>query len=131
VSQQASSETTTAHGTAIRQSEGSNETHHGPLQGQTGSGRTQRGARSCEELRRRESEGIRYATFRLDDGVTFVHIAEIDSDHNPLTDLQAFKDFQEGVVDRCDEPPITTALNEIGSFHLFARKSDRPSDVPL
>ena len=74
-----------------------------------------------EELHRREPEGIRYATFRLDDGVTFVHIAEIDSDHNPFTDLQAFKDFQEGVVDRCDEPPVTNALNEIGSFHRFAR----------
>jgi L-rhamnose mutarotase len=33
-----------------------------------------------EELHRVELAGIRYATFRLDDGVTFVHIASVETD---------------------------------------------------
>jgi hypothetical protein len=34
-------------------------------------------------------------------------------------DLQAFKQFQENIDDRCDEAPVVTELGEIGSFRLF------------
>jgi hypothetical protein len=71
------------------------------------------------ELHEREPSGIRYATFKLDDGLTFVHLAETDVDPAPLTGLQAFKQFLEGIADRCDDPPVATDLHEIGSFHLF------------
>jgi hypothetical protein len=74
-----------------------------------------------DELHRRQPDGIRYATFKLDDDLTFVHVAETDPDHNPLTDLRAFNEFLEGIADRCDEPPATTELHEIGSFRLFTR----------
>ncbi len=74
-----------------------------------------------DELLSRQPDGIRYATFRLDDGLTFVHIAEIDAEHNPLAELQAFKDFQKDLVDRCDDPPAASELDEIGSFRLFTR----------
>jgi hypothetical protein len=74
-----------------------------------------------DELHRSQLAGIRYATFKLDDGVSFVHLAsnETEDGRNPLSDLQAFKQFQENVDDRCDEAPVVTGLDEIGSFRLF------------
>jgi hypothetical protein len=75
-----------------------------------------------EELQRTEPDGLRYATLKLEDGVTFVHIASTDTRNGagPLTELQAFKEFQAGIRDRCEEPPVVTELSEIGSFRLFA-----------
>ena len=74
-----------------------------------------------DELDRLQPDGIRYATFKLDDDLTFVHVAETAPEHNPLTDLRAFNEFLEGIADRCDESPATTELHEIGSFRLFTR----------
>jgi hypothetical protein len=74
-----------------------------------------------DELRERDPDGIRYATFTLEDGVTFVHIAEVDGDANPLAELAAFRAFQEGVAERCDEPPAASQLREVDSFRLFDR----------
>jgi len=71
------------------------------------------------ELHRTEPSGLRYATFQLDDGVTFVHLAiETEDGNSPLPDLPAFRQFQEGLRARCDEPLVVTDLREIGSFRL-------------
>jgi hypothetical protein len=74
-----------------------------------------------DELHRAEPAGLRYATFKLRDGVSFVHLAstETEDGHSPLSELQAFKEFQDGIADRCDEPPVVSELSEIGSFRLF------------
>lgn len=74
-----------------------------------------------DELRRTESGGIRYATFRLDDGVSFIHLASIETDdgRSPLFDVKAFQEFQEGIADRCDDAPVVTELHEIGSFRFL------------
>jgi hypothetical protein len=69
-----------------------------------------------EELRRVEPAGLRYATFKLPDGVTFIHLADTEGEGNPLTGLDAFKAFQAGVRERCDEPPVVSDLSEVGSF---------------
>ena len=47
------------------------------------------------QLEREKTPGVHYATFKLDDGVSFVHIASIDAVDgvNPLTELSAFKAF--------------------------------------
>ena len=71
------------------------------------------------ELHERAPDGIRYATFKLDDGATFVHIAEVDAEPNPLVELQAFKAFVGGIAERCIDAPVTHELDEIGSFGLF------------
>jgi hypothetical protein len=71
------------------------------------------------ELDRSEPTGLRYATFRLEDGVSFVHIAETEEARNPLSDLTAFREFQKDIHARCDEPPVVTELHEIGAFRLF------------
>jgi len=73
------------------------------------------------QLHRDKPDGIHYATFKLADGVSFMHLALLDvrDGVNPLTSLAAFKAFSEGIKDRCDEPPVTTELTEIGSYQLF------------
>jgi hypothetical protein len=74
-----------------------------------------------DELGRTEPEGLRYATFQLGDGVSFVHLASIETEdgHSPLREVPAFSRFQENIGDRCDEAPVATELREIGSFRLF------------
>jgi hypothetical protein len=74
-----------------------------------------------EELHSTQPAGFGYATFKLDDGVSFVHIVEErdDDERASLTDVTAFKKFLEGIRDRCDEPPVATELHEVGSFRLF------------
>lgn len=71
-----------------------------------------------EQLHRSSPAGLRYATFRLDDCVTFVHLAETQDEVNPITELDAFKRFQQGIRDRCDEPPVVAELHEIGSYRF-------------
>jgi hypothetical protein len=78
-----------------------------------------------DELHRTEPAGLRYATFRLDDGVSFVHVAETDDGQNPLTEVEAFARFQEGIRERCDEPPVVTALDAIGSYRFHGDESVR------
>jgi hypothetical protein len=71
-----------------------------------------------EELHRTEPNGLRYATFKLDDGVSFVHVASTEAGSNPLADVAAFKTFQQDVGERCDEAPVVTELHEVGSFRF-------------
>lgn len=71
-----------------------------------------------EELEDTKPAGLRYATFRLDDGVSFVHIAsdETQDGRSPLAEVKAFQEFQKGVAERCAEPPTVSELDEVGSF---------------
>jgi hypothetical protein len=80
-----------------------------------------------DELGRAAPDGFRYATFRLDDGVSFVHVASVETEdgHSPLTEVNAFKAFQANINDRCDEPPVVTVLSMIGSFRLFGELAER------
>jgi hypothetical protein len=71
-----------------------------------------------EELHRADPAGFRYATFRLEDGVTFVHLAESEGSEAPLPRLQAFREFLKDIDDRCDEPPVVTQLTEVGSYRF-------------
>ena len=71
------------------------------------------------ELHDTRPDGIAYATYKLADGVTFVHIARSDlpdGSSAPLTELAAFQEFTRDVRDRCDEPPIVLEASEIGRF---------------
>jgi quinol monooxygenase YgiN len=74
-----------------------------------------------EELHRTEPSGMRYATFQLDDGVSFVHVhrSETDDGARALPELPAFKRFQEGIADRCEEQPVVSQITEVGSFGFF------------
>ncbi len=74
-----------------------------------------------EVLKREQPPGLRYATFRLADGVSFMHIVshEEADGANALTALPAFKAFAEGVKERCEAPPVRVELTEIGSYGFF------------
>jgi hypothetical protein len=69
-----------------------------------------------EELHETKPEGLRYATLRLDDGVSFVHLSESESDTSPLTEVPAFKAFQNEIADRTDEQPVVTEVEVVGSY---------------
>ena len=70
------------------------------------------------ELAARDPASFRYATYRLEDGRTFVHVAarEGDDDAQPLTSLPAFRAFQAGLADRCEWGPVVSAAVEVGVF---------------
>lgn len=80
-------------------------------------------SRVFEQLRQEQPPGLRYASFKLDDGVSFVHIVshEGGDDRNRLTELPAFKAFVSGIKDRCDLPPHSVELSEIGSYGVFGK----------
>ena len=50
------------------------------------------------ELAGKSPDGLHYATLRLADGVTFVHIAVVDGDENPLLTMPAFGEFRRGAA---------------------------------
>lgn len=70
------------------------------------------------EIDETEPEGLRYSTFRLDDGATFVHIAEMEDGTNPLADLAAFKRFRENLGERCEAPLERSPLEAIGAYRF-------------
>ena len=72
-----------------------------------------------EELDRERPDGLRYATFVLEDGRSFVHLASIEGGAE-LRDVAAFRRFRETLDERCEAPPVRAELSEVGSFRLFA-----------
>ncbi len=54
------------------------------------------------ELATADQGGVRYATYKLADG-TFIHIADVETDPNPLGSIAAFAEFQKDIADRCEE----------------------------
>ncbi|MHB8533582.1 MAG: hypothetical protein ACYDC2_12765 [Solirubrobacteraceae bacterium] len=74
-----------------------------------------------EELAASATPDLHYATFKLDDGVSFVHVACNETDgESRLLEVKAFKQFLEDLHARCEEPPVTTDLHELGSFKFWS-----------
>jgi hypothetical protein len=75
-----------------------------------------------EELHEQRPDRLRYAAFRLADGVTFVHVAflETEDGSNPLTQTTAFPAFQRDIAARCSEPPAAQDASVVGSYRFFA-----------
>lgn len=73
------------------------------------------------ELKEKKPTGLRYASFLQEDGQSFVHVASVETadGSNPLSEIQAFKAFQQDIKSRCIEPPVAAGLTEIGSYGLF------------
>jgi hypothetical protein len=78
--------------------------------------------RVYEELATTAPVGLRYATFRLADGVTFVHVSTIDTadGSNPLPTLPAFAAFQAEIADRCAVPPAVSDATVVGSYRMLS-----------
>jgi hypothetical protein len=64
-------------------------------------------------------DGLRYAVFRLEDGVSFVHVAVFDGPESPLSSSAAFAEFQSGIGDRCVEGPVAADATLIGSYRFL------------
>lgn len=77
--------------------------------------------RVFEQLERDKPSGLRYATFKLGDGVSFVHIVSLEAadGSDPLRELPAFKAFTAEIMDRCEDPPVAVELKEVGSYGFF------------
>ena len=72
-----------------------------------------------EQLNRERPEGLHYATFKLPDGVSFMHVVfETDQPGRILNDVAAFKEFATTVESRCEEPPVATELTLVGSYSV-------------
>ena len=71
-----------------------------------------------EALHQARPTGLRYASFRQADGVSFVHIVSHDDaeGRNAPTSLPAFKAFVEKIKDRCEIAPAPVELTKIGSY---------------
>jgi hypothetical protein len=59
---------------------------------------------------------FRYATYRLADNVTFVHVAQIDATVDPLPTLPAFAEFQRDLRQRCVQQPAPSEATVVGSY---------------
>ena len=71
-------------------------------------------------LREAQPEGIRYASLRLADGVTYVAVLEIDEGvENPLPAMPEFQAFQEGLKGWLAEPPAAGPATVVGSYGLL------------
>jgi len=62
--------------------------------------------------------GFHYATLKLADGVSFVHIAFADTEqiNAAFTGSPAFKQFQANIKERCDELPVAGPVSVVGAF---------------
>jgi hypothetical protein len=70
------------------------------------------------ELVERELDGFTYKVFRLDDGVTFIHVViEHEIDHpDSLQAVPAFQAFVAEISERCDVPPIAMGATIVGGY---------------
>ncbi len=71
------------------------------------------------ELAVEQPGGLHYATFRLADRVSFLHVAVLDGEENPLFDSAAFARFQSGLGDRLIEGPAVSDATVIDSYRFL------------
>ena len=70
-----------------------------------------------QQLHREAMEGFSYSTYKLEDGLTFMQIANYAREGKArLTGIEAFKKFQADIKDRCDELPVVYHVTEIGLY---------------
>ena len=72
------------------------------------------------QLEKERPETVRYAVFRLDDGMSFVHLSAIDGEGSARRELSAFQAFLDGIKERCAVPPETTPLHVLETYRVFS-----------
>jgi len=71
-------------------------------------------------IERSQPAGVRYASCKLPDGVTFVVLFGLEEGiENPLATVPEFTAFQENLKGWLAEPPIPEQLTVVGSYNLF------------
>ena len=73
------------------------------------------------ELQAARPEGVRYLTLRLEDD-SFVHIVETSAEDgsSPIPKLKAFQEFQNGIRERCLEPPAPRNATVVGNYRMLS-----------
>lgn len=62
---------------------------------------------------------MRYLVLRMEDG-SFFHLVEgSPADRAALTGLPAFEAFQQGIKDRCAEPPSQKSVTVVGHYRAL------------
>jgi hypothetical protein len=72
-----------------------------------------------EDLEARQPEGFTYKVFRLEDGVSFVHVVvehEDVTDPDSLNEVPAFQAFTADIADRCEVPPVASRATVVGGY---------------
>ncbi|MGP4103312.1 hypothetical protein [Nonomuraea sp. KM90] len=72
------------------------------------------------ELAEQKPEGLRYAAFRLADGLSFMHVVVAEEGDDALTGLASFKEFQRAIGDRIVGPPQLTETTVVGAYRILA-----------
>lgn len=72
-----------------------------------------------DEVRSVRPQGLRYASFQLDDEVSFVEFV-IGGGQGLLAGLEAFRAYRSTIEERLEAPPVLEELDEIGAYGLFA-----------
>ena len=67
------------------------------------------------ELAESRPDGLSYKVFRLEDG-TFVHVAVVSAETNPLFDSPAFTAFTADIAARVVGPPVALPATLVGSY---------------
>ena len=72
------------------------------------------------ELKAAQPDGIRYLSLRLEDD-TFIHFVETKADDgtSALPKLAAFAAFQNGIRERCAEPPVPKGATVVGNYRML------------
>ena len=72
------------------------------------------------ELKAARPDGLRYLSLRLEDD-TFIHFVETAADDgiSALPKLPAFQAFQNGIRERCAEPPLVNDATIVGNYRML------------
>ena len=69
------------------------------------------------DLDERSTEGVSYAVYLLEDGVTFLHVVEEDREGGKVQVSEAFQRFTATLVeDRCADTPQLHQMTRVGSY---------------
>ncbi|MFJ4777979.1 hypothetical protein [Streptomyces sp. NPDC088762] len=70
------------------------------------------------DLERARPRGLRYETFRLDGGGSFLAVIESEGDPvaAPHHRLASFQRYRAALSEICTEPPAVTYLDQVGSY---------------
>ena len=72
------------------------------------------------ELKAAQPDDVRYMTLRLEDD-TFIHLVETTADDgvSALPKLASFAAFQNGIRERCVEPPLARSVTIVGNYRML------------
>ena len=70
-----------------------------------------------KQLGAEKIDGFHYCTLKLEDGVSFIHIAIADTENANAAfgNLKAFKNFQADIKQRCEELPKVSSISIVGA----------------